>query len=161
MQALESIKVLFRHKGSLGPRFGHKWLTHFGCASGFSWLYHAFFGWGFISRHGAYQWFFFPWRSQGCFGHSVFMCSSLTFLSHTDNTLFFLLVFFGRFWQESYVGMWRLMGLGSWKSFKKPFNKASNLTTDILWWYKPSFYGGLCPICFYKELSSGDSIFVL
>jgi hypothetical protein len=45
--------------------------------------------------------------------------------------------------------------------FSKPLNEVSNLTTDILWWYRPSFYGGLCPIYFYRELSFGGSIFVL
>jgi hypothetical protein len=32
--------------------------------------------------------------------------------------------------------------------FLRPLSKTSGLTTDILWWYIPSFYGGLCPIYF-------------
>jgi hypothetical protein len=48
MQVLES-KDFFKHKNSLRLQFGHKWLTHFGCANGFSELCHAFFGWCFFS----------------------------------------------------------------------------------------------------------------
>jgi hypothetical protein len=33
--------------------------------------------------------------------------------------------------------------------------------TDFLWWYKPFIYGGLCPICLFKELDFGGSVFVL
>jgi hypothetical protein len=45
--------------------------------------------------------------------------------------------------------------------FIGPFSKVSGLTTNIFWWYRPYLYGGLCPICFSRELGSGDSIFVL
>jgi hypothetical protein len=44
MQALESIRDLCKHINFLGLQFGHRWLMHFGCASGFSEVYHAFFG---------------------------------------------------------------------------------------------------------------------
>ncbi len=42
MQALKSIRGLFRHKNSLRLHFSHKWPTHFGCASGFLGFCHAF-----------------------------------------------------------------------------------------------------------------------
>ncbi len=42
MQALESIKDFFKQKDSLKLHFGHKWLTHFGCANGLSGLCHDF-----------------------------------------------------------------------------------------------------------------------
>jgi hypothetical protein len=35
---------LFRHKDFSRLHFGHRWFTHFGCASGFSRLCHTFFG---------------------------------------------------------------------------------------------------------------------
>jgi hypothetical protein len=44
MQALESIRDLSKHIDFLGLHFGHIWLTHFGCVSGFLELCHAFFG---------------------------------------------------------------------------------------------------------------------
>jgi len=46
VQALESIKDLFKHRDSLR--------LHFGFANGFLRLCHAFLGWGFISRRCAY-----------------------------------------------------------------------------------------------------------
>jgi hypothetical protein len=42
VQLLESIKNLSKHKNSSRLHFGHKWLTHFGFASGFSIFCHAF-----------------------------------------------------------------------------------------------------------------------
>jgi hypothetical protein len=45
--------------------------------------------------------------------------------------------------------------------FSMPLNEASNLTTDILWWYRPFLYGGLCPIYFSSELGSSGSVFML
>ncbi len=159
VQALESIMVFFRHRDTLSLHFAHKWLMHFGCASGFFELCHAFFGWGFIWRCGAYQWSSSPGRHLGCCGHFVLMCSSLT-LFHTDNTsFFFLLLSFGGFRHENYVGMWGtlwVMGV-----FSRPFSEVSSLTIDIFWWYMLSFYGGLCPIYFSKELGSGGFIFVI
>jgi len=98
MEALESIRVISGYKYFSGMHFGHRWLTHFGCANGFSRLCHTFFGWSFISRHGAYQWSFFPGRRLGCFGYFVLMFNSSTLLFHTDNTSFFLPIFFGGFW---------------------------------------------------------------
>jgi hypothetical protein len=44
--------------------------------------------------------------------------------------------------------------------FSRTFSKALGSTTDILWWYRPSLYGGLYPICFYRELGSNDFVFV-
>ncbi len=150
------------HRDSSRLHFGHKWLTHFRWAGEFSELCHSFFGSSFILRHDAYQWSSSLRKRPSWFGHFVFMCNSSTFLSHTDNTFFFFLhVFFGKLWQENYAGMWRhyrsmIMGV-----FSGPLKKVSNLTADILWWYKPSPYGGLCPIYFSRELNFSDSIFVV
>jgi len=156
VQALESIKVFSRHKYYLRLHFNQRWLTHFGCASGFLGLCHTFFGWNFILRHGTYQWSSYLGRCPTYFGHFVLMCSLSTFLYHMDNTLsFFLPIFFGEFQQENYVGMWgnyrfRIVGV-----FSRPFNKVSSLITNILWWYRPLFYGRLFPIFFNRELGSG------
>jgi hypothetical protein len=43
VQVLESIRDLFRNKNSSRLHFGHRWLTHFECASGILGLCHAFF----------------------------------------------------------------------------------------------------------------------
>ncbi len=162
MQALKSIKVFFRHRNSLQLHFGHIWLMHFAHASGFLRLCHAFFGWGFISKCGAYQWSSSFGRCPSYFGHFVFMCSSSTFLFHTNDTSSFSLsIFLGGFWQNSYGGMWGHYGSKIVGVFLRPFSEASGLTIDILWWYRPSLYGGLCPIYFYNELGSGGFVFVL
>ncbi len=110
------------------------------------------FRWCFILGHGAFRWSLFLGRCLGCFRHSIFICSSLTFLCHMDNISFFLLISFDRFQWENYVGMW-----GHYRSkimwiFLRPFSKTSSLTIDILCWYMPSFYGKLCPIYFFGEL---------
>ncbi len=160
MQALESIKVLFKHIDFSGLHFGHRWLTHFGCVSGFSRFCQTSFGWNFISRHGTYRWSSSIGRCLGCFRHFDFICSSLTFLSHKNNTFFFFLIFFYRFWQGNYVGMWGHYGSKIVRIFSGPFSEVSCSTTDIPWWYRPSFYGRLCPICFSRELHFGGSIFV-
>jgi hypothetical protein len=89
------------------------------------------------------------------------MCSSLTFLFHMDNTSFlFLLISFGRFRQESYVGMWGHYGSKIVGIFLGPLSEVLGLTTNIFWWYKLYFYGGLCPICFSMESSSSVFVFV-
>jgi hypothetical protein len=49
-----------------------------------------------------------------------------------------------------------IMGLGLWESFQGPLARL-----DILWWYRPSLYGRLCPIYFFKELSFSGFVFVL
>jgi hypothetical protein len=46
------------------------------------------------------------------------------------------------------------------KVFLGPLSKALSSTTDILWWYRPSLYGGLCPTYFSRELNFNGSIFV-
>jgi hypothetical protein len=94
VQALESIKDFFKHKDSSRLHFGHRWLTHFGCANGFSKLYHAFLGWGLISRCGAYWWFFSYGKHTSYFGHFVFMCHSSTFLFHSNSISFSSFMFF-------------------------------------------------------------------
>jgi hypothetical protein len=160
VQALESIGDFFKHRYSSGLHFGHRWLMHFGCANGFLGLCHAFFGWSFISGCGAYKWSYIG-RCLGYFGHFVLLCHSSTFLSHSDKTsFFFLLVFFGRFQQESYANMWGHYGSRVMGVYSGPLNRALGLTIDLLWWYRPFIYGGLCPICFFKELGFGGSIFV-
>jgi hypothetical protein len=45
--------------------------------------------------------------------------------------------------------------------FLGPLSKVSSLITNIFWWYRPLFYGGLYPICFCKELDFNGSIFML
>ncbi len=77
--------------------FGHRWLTHFGCANEFSRFCHAFFRWGFISKWGAYRHFSSFGKHPGCFGFFVFMCHSSIFLSHSDSTSFFFTISYGRF----------------------------------------------------------------
>ncbi len=161
MQALKSIRDLYRHRYSWRLHFGHKWPTHFGCANGFSWLCHTFFGCGFILRRGAYRWSPSPRRRPRCFWHFVLMCSSLIFLSHTNNTSFFLPISFGGFQQESYAGMCGHYGSRIMGVFSRPFSKVLGFTTNIFWWYKPLLYGLLCPIYFHGELAYGGSIFVL
>jgi hypothetical protein len=44
--------------------------------------------------------------------------------------------------------------------FSRPLNGVLGLTIDILWWYRPFFYGGLCFIYFFRGLGSSGSIFV-
>jgi len=79
-----------------------------------------------------------------------------------DNTsFFFLLVSFGEFQQKNYVNMWGHYGSRIIRALSRALNETSGLTINILWWYKPSFYGGLCPIRFSKELGFGGSVFVL
>jgi hypothetical protein len=95
---------------------GHRWLTHFGCANGFLRLYFTFFRWGFISRHDIYQWFSFRGRCPNCFGHFVL----IDFLISHKQYLFFLLVSFGEFRQESYACIWDIMGLRLWECFQGP-----------------------------------------
>ncbi len=118
------------------------------------------FGWGFISRHGKYRWSRSLESHPSCFGHFVLMCNLLTFFFHTDNTSF-ILVFFNKFQQENYVGMWGHYGSKIMRVFSQPLNDALGSTTNILWWYRPSLYGGLCLVYFFKELGSSGSLFVL
>ncbi len=145
MQVLESIMDLFKHRNYSRLHFGHKWFTYFRCANGFSGLCHTFFGWGFISGCGAYQWSFFFGRHKSCIGHFAFMCGLLTFLSHLDSTSF-LHLFLGEFQHESYVGLWRHYGS---KVMGGPLSEVLGPTTNLFWWYKLFIYGGLCPILFF------------
>jgi hypothetical protein len=41
-----------------------------------------------------------------------------------------------------------------------PFSEALGLSINIFWWYRPFLYGGLCPICFFKELGFGGFVFM-
>jgi hypothetical protein len=71
------------------------------------------------------------------------------------------MVGFGRFRQQSYVGMWGHYGFRIVGVFSRPLSKVSSSTTAILWWYRHSLYGGLCPIYFFKELDYGVCVFVI
>jgi hypothetical protein len=149
VQVLESIKDLFKHRDSLGLHFGHKWLMHFGCVNGLLGLYHP---WGFISRRGTYQWSSSFGRHPGCFGHFVFMCRLLTFLSHLDNvsSLFFF-VSFGEFRQDIYANMWGHYGCKVMRVYSGPLSKVSSLTTNLFWWYRPLFMEVCSPSTFLES----------
>jgi hypothetical protein len=150
------------HIDSLGLHFGHKWLMHFGCVNGFQDFATYFLDEALFQDIDTYQWSSSPKRCLGSFGHFVHMCSLSTFLFHMDIIyLFFFFASFGKFWHESYASMWenyssKIMGI-----FLGLLNKTSGLITNIFWWYRPSFYGGLCPICFSRELGFGGFVFVL
>jgi hypothetical protein len=89
------------------------------------------------------------------------MCYSSSFLFHLNNTsFFFLLVSFGEFQQDNYVGMWGHYGSMVMGIYLGPFSGLSGSIIDIFWWYRPFIYRGLCPICFLKKLGFKDSIFV-
>jgi hypothetical protein len=159
MQALKSIKDLFKHKDSSRLHFGHRWLTHFKCANGFSKLFHAFFRCNFILGHGAYQWSSSLARCTSCIVHFVFMCRSLTFLSHLDNPSFlFLPISFDKFRQESYVGMWGHYGLKVMRIYSGLVNGALGPTANFLWWYRLFICGKLYPIYFSREFGFGGFI---
>jgi hypothetical protein len=76
-------------------------------------------------------------------------------------SFFFILVSFDEFQKESYAGMWGHYGFKIVGVFLGPLSEASSSTANILWWYGPFRYGGLCPICFFREFGSNGSIFVL
>jgi len=54
--------------------------------------------------------------------------------------------------------MWGHYGSRIVGIFSGPLSEALGLTINILWWFRPSFYGGLCPIYFFRELGYGGSI---
>jgi len=54
--------------------------------------------------------------------------------------------------------MWGHYGSNIVKVFSKPLIEMSSSTTNIFWWYKPSFYGGLCPIRFFNKLDFCGSL---
>jgi hypothetical protein len=107
------------------------------------------FGWGIILGRGTYWWSSFHGKRLGCFGHFILMCNSSAFLSHTNSSFFFFLISFVQFQQESYASMWGHYGSRIMIVFLRPLSKVSSLTIDILWWYRLSFYGGLCPHLFF------------
>jgi len=45
--------------------------------------------------------------------------------------------------------------------FLGPLNKVLGLISDILWKYRPSFYGRFCPIYFSRELGFDGFVFML
>jgi hypothetical protein len=83
----------------------------------------------------------------------------LTFLFHTNIVSFFLLISFGRFRQKNYAYIWGHYGFKIVGVFSKPLSKVLGSTFNILWWYRPSFYGRLCPIYFSRELGSSGFVF--
>jgi hypothetical protein len=54
-----------------------------------------------------------------------------------------------------------IMGLRFWESFQGPLTKHQTQLPISFSGIIFFFYGGLCPICFFKELGFGGSIFVL
>jgi hypothetical protein len=74
---------------------------------------------------------------------------------------FFLPISFNEFQQESYVGMWGHYGSKTMGVFSGPLSEVLSSTTNILWWYRPFFYGGLCLIYVFRELGSNGYIFML
>jgi hypothetical protein len=144
---LESIRNLSKNRIFSRLYFGHRWFMHFGCGNGFLGLCHSFFGWSFISGCYAYRWSSSPKRCPGCLGHFVLVCGSSTFLFHIDNMFFFFLpISFNEFQQENYTGMWGHYGSKTMGVFSGPLSEVLSSTTNILSWYRPFFYGGLCPI---------------
>jgi len=140
MQVLESIRDFSMHIDFSGLHSGHRWLMHFECASEFSRLCHTCFGWGFISRHGAYQRSSSPRKRPSRFGHFIFMYGSSTFLSHIDNTSFlshmdntsfFFPISFGEFWRKSYANMWGHYGSKIVGIFLSLLSEVLDSTTDI------------------------------
>jgi len=152
---------IFSNIDSSRLHFGYKWFMHFECASGFSRLCHTFFGWRFILICGAYWWLSYLGKITSWFGHFVFMCHSSTFLSHLDNISFILPIFFYEFRQNNYVNIWGHHGsmvMGVHLGF---FNKVSNQTPNLFWWYRPFYLWRIVwPICFSKELCFGGFVFV-
>ncbi len=113
------------------------------------------------SMGGAYRRSSFLGRHPCYFGHYVFMCSSLTFLFHTDNTFFFFFpISFDGFWQWSYVGMWghygsRIMGI-----FSRPLVRCHARLLISFGGVSFLFMGECALIYFSKELGFSGSVFV-
>jgi hypothetical protein len=64
------------------------------------------------------------------------MCSSLTFLSHSNNTFFFFLsISFDKFQHENYVGMWGHYGSRIVEVFSRPLMRCQARL--------PIFFGGI------------------
>ncbi len=161
MQVFKS-KDFFKHKNSSRLHFGHKRLTHFGCANGFSKFCHVFFRRCFFSRCDAYWWFFSLVKHPSYIRHFVIMRHLSTFyIIRTLFPSFSFLSFSECVDKRVYVGVWGHYGSRVVVVYSWPFNEVPNLTINLLWWYKPFIYGRLCPIYFSRELSFGDSIFVL
>jgi len=90
------------------------------------------------------------------------MCHSSTFFSQSNISSFFL-VSLVSFDKRIVQVCGDIMGPRSWVMgiYLRPFNEASGLITDLLWWYRLFIYGGLCPIYFSRELGFGGFIIVL
>jgi hypothetical protein len=57
--------------------------------------------------------------------------------------------------------MWGHYGSRIMKVFLEPLSKVSSSIINILWWYRLSLYGGLCPIYFSRELGFSGFVFGL
>ncbi len=79
-------------------------------------------------------------------------------ISFKQYLIFFPFFFFDKFWQESYTCMWRHYGTKVMWVYLGIFSGVSSPTSNLLWWYRFFIYGGLCPICFSRELGFGGSI---
>jgi hypothetical protein len=86
------------------------------------------------------------------FGHFVLTYSSLTLLFHTDNSsFFFLLVYFGGFHHDSYVGMWGHYGSKIVGVFTRPHSKMLNSTIDLFWYIGLSLWR-IVPHLFFSKV---------
>jgi len=123
VQALESIKDLFKHKYSPRLHFGHRSFTHFGCVSGFSRLVTHFLDGVLFQDVAHIDDLPFLGNSQvtlgilsSCVNRQPYFIRTIPFFS--------FLFFFGEFQQESCASMWghyrsKVMGV-----YSRPFNEA-------------------------------------
>lgn len=135
---------------------------HFECVSEFLALCNKFFQMRFYFRTWCISMIFLSWEMPRLFWTFFLHVQLITLLFHMDNTsLFFLLIYFSKFQQENYANMQGHYGSKIGGVFLGPFSEALGLTISILWWHRPFFYGGSCPIYFFRELGFGGFIFVL
>jgi hypothetical protein len=89
-------------------------------------------------------------RHPCCFGHFILMCNSSTFLSHINNTSFFLFLLVG-FNKKVMQVCGDIMGLRSWESFQGPLAKCQvrllvsfgGISLFSMEVYAPFFFGGI------------------
>jgi hypothetical protein len=114
VQALESIGDLSKHKDSLRLHFGHRWLTHFGCVSGFQNFATHFLDDVLFQDVTHIDDLPLLGDAHVCFEYFVLMCSSSTFVFHLDNIfVFFLLSFLVSFNRKIMQVCGDIVGLGS------------------------------------------------
>jgi hypothetical protein len=133
---------------------------HFACANGFSKFCHAFFGWGFILGRDAYRWSPSFGRCPCCFG-ILFSCV-IHWPSYFTWTIppFSFLSLLASFNKKVMQIYGDIIGPKSWEFFQGPLR---NVRLDYQYplVVYAFLYGGLCPICFFGELGSGGSLFVI